>query len=1745
MKKQITKVAKKVLTVCLCLLISFGSIPLSGFVGLELPDLPEINFGILKASAATQALSEDGEFYISSINTSNKTASFAGVVDETVSFTDDFYFIPSKTKYNDEIYIITGIDDSAFRNSGVKKVEIHSDITTIGDGAFRDCAVLTTVSFDERADEQTLKIGSYAFSGCSSLESVNLEDSKVTSVGIMTFADCVALEDIVLPNSLTTSGRGMFYGCKSLKNVVLGNGITALLGYNETGDDAGFFENCESLTEINIPKQVTELEHKTFKGCKKLESVVFEEGSELSFIGGYRNASLSTVPVGYIFGGCESLKTINIPQKVESIGVSAFNGCTSLETVIFEERGENGESLTLGNYVFSGCSSLKNINFEASNATSVGMMAFADCVALEDIVLPDSLTTSGRGMFYGCKSLKNVVLGNGITALLGYNETGDDAGFFENCENLTEIKIPKQVTKLEHKTFKGCKKLESVVFEDGSELSFVGGYRSASFGDVQVGYIFSGCESLKGIALPSTVVSIGVGSFQKTNISELTIPASVEFIGNSLFKDCTSLKNIIFEKRTDDQLLEIGLSAFSGCSSLEHINLQDSNTTVIKNQAFYNCKSLTSVRLPSTLETLSASAFDGCDSIKLYMDTAEPEVLVTIIDERWPFEIKETGLKDSDDRNLDSDNTYYRLTQKLSSSKNGVSLTVNYDFKETVKNNISNCNISIKVPSTVAFNTSTVTVNGVKWADVSTKNNGTLLNVNNVPASGTVEFKVILTDTSYFVSYAKIGYKLNNKSYSEVMGIINSINDMITINAPSETNKKDITVSGIASPDKEIELYINGEYIKTVMASKTGAYSETLTLPVSGNAETFTVEARINNRKNIASASVVYSNEAVMITSAKMIYRGQEYDLIANQGKLPVISWTPYSSFSFIIKVDNKDAVKAVYVVNPKAGGNNALLCEYNEELDAYTATGFKGIVPSNLSVLCITENNKDEISSKLSVDNVSDDFKESFDVDSFETEVVKNTLLEDKENGELIFRASVPEKDDLELSFKNLPTDGITSEKLLNEGYEKEQSKDGTLKYSKTTEYENGQVARTVYFEECNKIISGFAETISNPVEVLNYLIESFGGEGIELYTDIKDVTESFAEEAFENSGLDEIIFNMINTGLPTDTLELLESSKNIGGLYTQFAVKVLKLCFFEYDDKEAFKTDIIFAVAYGAGFIESLVCPHIALPTGLILGFIEILPALDAFLTSDFKFIIDPSGIVYEAVPSNTIEGATVTALWIPYDEEVPEFWSEEYPDISKAIVWDAEEYDQINPMKTLSDGSYSWEVPEGWWLVKAEKDGYETVYSEWMDIPPERFDVNLGLISNSAPKVDFINVYENEIEIAFTQYMDIESVTAENISISLNGKTVEGTFSPENEESTSDNTMSYASVFNFVPASPINGSVDIEISNVENYCGTKLEGEFSQRNNVVSKVESLSVSETVSAAINSDNTITVSAYPASAAAGKKVFLTLSNDLIASVDCNEITLDENGEGVVNVHAELPGDVIILFALENTNLSSSAIVFVSGAVKSDLTEKNEVFTINWIVDGFSDEQFVEAGSEIILPHSPSKDGFAFIGWTPEVPDIMPANDLSFTAVFEKSYICPDCDNEIIGEDEINDHITAEAVKKITVKIKNNCGTKTINYGETLRLTANTSNMPADAKIFWFVDGVKKGEGTIFEVSPESGSVEVTVKVVDANGNNYAGADISDSQKVSVNSGFFRKIISFFKNLFGISRIVTQAFMVK
>ena len=66
------------------------------------------------------------------------------------------------------------------------------------------------------------------------------------------------------------------------------------------------------------------------------------------------------------------------------------------------------------------------------------------------------------------------------------------------------------------------------------------------------------------------------------------------------------------------------------------------------------------------------------------------------------------------------------------------------------------------------------------------------------------------------------------------------------------------------------------------------------------------------------------------------------------------------------------------------------------------------------------------------------------------------------------------------------------------------------------------------------------------------------------------------------------------------------------------------------------------------------------------------------------------------------------------------------------------DAEEFDQLNPLYTDVEGCYAWDVPEGFWQVRYEKDGYEAASSDWLPVPPPQLGVNVGIAAKTAPEV-----------------------------------------------------------------------------------------------------------------------------------------------------------------------------------------------------------------------------------------------------------------------------------------------------------------------------------------------------------------------------------------------------------------------
>ena len=112
--------------------------------------------------------------------------------------------------------------------AGCKNTVIPNSVTSIGDGAFRDCYDLTSLTIPN----SVTSIGDWAFSGCGYLTSVTIPNS-VTSIGENAFYGCSSLTSVTIPNSVTNIGYGAFKDCSSLTSVTIPSSVTSIGEYNQ------------------------------------------------------------------------------------------------------------------------------------------------------------------------------------------------------------------------------------------------------------------------------------------------------------------------------------------------------------------------------------------------------------------------------------------------------------------------------------------------------------------------------------------------------------------------------------------------------------------------------------------------------------------------------------------------------------------------------------------------------------------------------------------------------------------------------------------------------------------------------------------------------------------------------------------------------------------------------------------------------------------------------------------------------------------------------------------------------------------------------------------------------------------------------------------------------------------------------------------------------------------------------------------------------------------------------------------------------------------------------------------------------------------------------------------------------------------------------------------------------------------------------------------------------------------------
>lgn len=474
---------------------------------------------------------------------------------------------------------IVHLENFAFSGCyALKEVYCGPELRSLCTSCFNGCGKLESFT----TDSKNYTIASRAFCVCSSMKTFNFEG--VTEILENAFEACYSFLEVDLSNSHLEEVLPIFQDCENLTSIILpqnltkfdlnsfeGSGLQSLTFSGTKGKldlKAAFFECKFDIQEVIFAPSCNVNLDLAFASCYQLLRVVLPKTSyELHStfanchnLNQVENLEFCTL-LDYTFFSCEKLNSLSSFPSVKKIGAQTFMNCKSLESIPSLSSVE-----IIENRCFSNCLNLRN--FECgSELKSIGSEAFSGCSLLEGFKTTSLHYSIGSQSFQNCHSLKKFDFSHCYDIL---------NNAFENCKSLFEIDLSKsEVTSLSFNAFANCSSLHNVIFQSNFD------------------YIDSMCF------------------YNCVNITTLNFP-SLKYIYSSAFEGCVGLKTVSFE----NQPLIISSRSFYSCTSLESIELKNSNSnsiSTIEKSAFENCVSLKSFQFDKwAIESIGERAFHGC-----------------------------------------------------------------------------------------------------------------------------------------------------------------------------------------------------------------------------------------------------------------------------------------------------------------------------------------------------------------------------------------------------------------------------------------------------------------------------------------------------------------------------------------------------------------------------------------------------------------------------------------------------------------------------------------------------------------------------------------------------------------------------------------------------------------------------------------------------------------------------------------------------------------------------------------------------------------------------------------------------------------------------------------------------------------------------------------------------------------------------------------------------------------------------
>ena len=155
-------------------------------------------------------------------------------------------------------------------------------------------------------------------------------------------------------------------------------------------------------------------------------------------------------------GNAKYLSKIKIPATYNGKAVTEVGRfCDETGNTILQEIIIPNSVTTIGDRAFYQCSNLTSVTI-GNSVTTIGESAFSGCSKLTSVTIPDSVTTIGDWAFWNCSNLTSVTIPDSVTTI--------GEGVFSGCSNLTSVTIPDSVTTIGDSAFYGCSNLTDVYY---------------------------------------------------------------------------------------------------------------------------------------------------------------------------------------------------------------------------------------------------------------------------------------------------------------------------------------------------------------------------------------------------------------------------------------------------------------------------------------------------------------------------------------------------------------------------------------------------------------------------------------------------------------------------------------------------------------------------------------------------------------------------------------------------------------------------------------------------------------------------------------------------------------------------------------------------------------------------------------------------------------------------------------------------------------------------------------------------------------------------------------------------------------------------------------------------------------------------------------------------------------------------------------------------------------------------------